>query len=109
MTFRRLLIATILSSLLITCIYGAPKKVIILTGDDLTHASGTHEFYAGGLLLKSSLENSNVKDKVACEVIHNWDGDVTALEGLVTKQRLRLPVGQEGCIRTNFHITLFGL
>ena len=63
------------------CALAAPKKVIILTNDDFNHASGTHEFYAGGLLLKDSLEKSNLKDDLSVEVINNWDGDLAKLQG----------------------------
>ena len=40
---------------------GDKKKVVFLVGDDLNHGSGTHEFYAGGLLLKDSLANWHSK------------------------------------------------
>jgi len=58
-----------------------PKKVIFLTSDDLNHASGTHEFYAGGLLLKDAFAKSNVADELVFEVINNWSGDADPLEG----------------------------
>ena len=40
------------------------KIVIFLTNDDVIHATGTHEFYAGSLLLRKSLANSEMKDKL---------------------------------------------
>ena len=51
---------------------GERKKLVILTGDDHTHACGTHEFEAGGILLKSSIEKSVLADKVECVLVHNW-------------------------------------
>ena len=53
------------------------KKLVILTGDDITHACGTHEFEAGGKLLKSSIENSVLADKVECVLVHNWPEDTS--------------------------------
>jgi len=72
------LLLTILS--LVWLSFGAPEKtekkhIIFLTGDDLNHASGTHEFYAGGMLLKDSLENSALKDLITCSVVNNWPED----------------------------------
>ncbi len=53
------------------------KKLVILTGDDITHACGTHEFEAGGILLKSSIENSVLADSVECVLVHNWPEDTS--------------------------------
>ena len=53
------------------------KKVVFLVGDDLNHASGTHEFYAGALLLKESLANSQVKDQIESIVVNNWPEDIS--------------------------------
>jgi len=55
----------------------ATKKIVFLTGDDLNHASGTHEFYAGGLLLKNALEQSEVGDSVEVTVVNNWPEDAS--------------------------------
>jgi len=49
--------------------------IIFLVGDDLNHASGTHEFYAGAMLLKHSLSHSELKDNVTCTVVNNWPDD----------------------------------
>ena len=46
-----------------------------LVGDDLRHPSGTHEFYAGAMLLKKSLATSQIKDKLSCTVVNNWPDD----------------------------------
>ena len=56
------------------------KKIVFLVGDDLTHKSGTHEFYAGGLLLKDSFEKSNYKDEVSCTVVNNWPEDLSVFD-----------------------------
>jgi hypothetical protein len=56
------------------------KKLVILTGDDLTHACGTHEFEAGGKLLKSSIEKSVLADKVECVLVHNWPEDASVFD-----------------------------
>ncbi|MDP4793683.1 MAG: hypothetical protein NWR21_04655 [Verrucomicrobiales bacterium] len=48
------------------------KHVVFLVGDDLNHASGTHEFYAGAILLKQSLANSQLKEEVTSTVVNNW-------------------------------------
>ncbi|MDC0088281.1 hypothetical protein OAI07_01935 [Akkermansiaceae bacterium] len=56
------------------------KKIVFLTGDDLNHPSGTHEFYAGALLLKKSLENSEIKDQLQIEVVNNWPEDLTVFD-----------------------------
>jgi len=53
------------------------KKIVILTGDDLKHASGTHEFEAGGKLLKASIEKSVINDRVECVLVHNWPEDTS--------------------------------
>lgn len=57
------------------------KKIIFLTGDDLRHPSGTHEFYAGALLLKKSLEHSEFKDQLQIEVVNNWPADPSVFDG----------------------------
>ena len=51
------------------------RHVVFLVGDDLRHASGTHEFYAGAMLLKKSLATSQIKDKLSCTVVNNWPDD----------------------------------
>ena len=51
------------------------RKVIFLTGDDLGHASGSHEFFAGAMLLKSSIAASQCKDQIECQVVNNWPSD----------------------------------
>ncbi|MGJ8657527.1 MAG: hypothetical protein ACSHX6_13845 [Akkermansiaceae bacterium] len=56
------------------------KKLVILTGDDLTHACGTHEFEAGGKLLKASIEKSVLADKVECVLVHNWPEDASVFD-----------------------------
>ena len=60
----------------------ATKKthVVFLVGDDLNHASGTHEFYAGGMLLKDSLAKSQLGDQITCTVVNNWPDDTTVFE-----------------------------
>lgn len=55
----------------------ASKKIVFLTGDDIRHASGTHEFYAGALLLKDSLMNAGYEGKFQCEVVNNWPKDTS--------------------------------
>lgn len=56
------------------------RKIIFLTGDDLRHASGTHEFYAGALLLQKSLNESLLKDQLEIEVVNNWPEDTSVFE-----------------------------
>ena len=53
------------------------KKLVILTGDDITHVCGTHEFEAGGILLKSSIGQSVLAGKVECVLVHNWPEDIS--------------------------------
>ena len=57
------------------------KKIIFLTGDDTRHASGTHEFYAGGLLLEKSLKASQFSEQLEIEVVNNWPDDTSVFEG----------------------------
>ena len=54
--------------------------VVFLVGDDLNHVSGTHEFYAGGMLLKESLAKSPLGDQVTCTVVNNWPDDTSVFE-----------------------------
>ena len=58
------------------------KKLIILTGDDLNHVCGTHEFNAGGKLIKSSIENSMLAEHVEVEHVHNWPDDTSVFDGV---------------------------
>jgi len=53
------------------------KKLVILTGDDLNHACGTHEFEAGGKLLKASIEESSFAEQIDCVLVHNWPEDTS--------------------------------
>lgn len=66
------------------------KKLVILTGDDITHACGTHEFEAGGILLKSSIENSVLADSVECVLVHNWPEDTSVFNNTdhTTRQKM---------------------
>ncbi|BDS05903.1 hypothetical protein NT6N_09430 [Oceaniferula spumae] len=57
------------------------KTVVFLTADDLRHSTGTHEFYAGAMLLKNSLAESELTKNVECKVINNWAGDASQLTG----------------------------
>ncbi|MDB4506592.1 ThuA domain-containing protein [Akkermansiaceae bacterium] len=57
-----------------------PKHIAFLVGDDLNHASGTHEFYAGGMLLQQSLANSNIKDQITSTVVNNWPEDTSVFD-----------------------------
>ena len=59
---------------------GSVKTVVFLTGDDRGHASGTHEFYAGAILLKKSLESGVYKGKVNCVVVNNWPKNLEVLK-----------------------------
>lgn len=60
----------------------APDKthVVFLVGDDLNHASGTHEFYAGGMLLKNSLSMSPLGDQFTSTVVNNWPADTSVFK-----------------------------
>lgn len=58
------------------------KKLIILTGDDLNHACGTHEFEAGGIILKSSVEKSILADIVDVTHVHNWPEDTSVFNNV---------------------------
>ncbi len=53
------------------------KRLVILTGDDLTHACGTHEFEAGGVIIKSSIAKSVLSDLVEVTHVHNWPEDAS--------------------------------
>ena len=46
------------------------KKIIFLTGDDLTHGSGTHEFYAGALLLQNAFNQGVFKDQLDITIVN---------------------------------------
>ena len=56
------------------------KQVVFLVGDDLRHASGTHEFYAGARLLEKSLAESQIKDQVTSTVVNNWPEDTSVFD-----------------------------
>lgn len=56
------------------------KHIVFLVGDDLKHASGTHEFYAGAMLLKDSLAKSPLANQVTTTVINNWPDDTSVFE-----------------------------
>ena len=56
------------------------KHIVFLVGDDLKHASGTHEFYAGAMLLKDSLAKSSLANQVTTTVINNWPDDTSVFE-----------------------------
>jgi len=58
------------------------KKLLILTGDDLNHACGTHEFNAGGKLLKSSIEKSQMGEHIEVVHVHNWPEDTAIFDGV---------------------------
>jgi len=58
-----------------------PKKLVILTGDDTTHACGTHEFEAGGKLIISAIGKSVLAGKVECAHVHNWPEDTSVFNG----------------------------
>ena len=82
------LLAIFISSACLVCqSYAEPntadntaKKIIFLTADDLHHVSGTHEFHAGALLLKKSIESSEIADDVSCEVYNNWPEDPSVFQ-----------------------------
>lgn len=74
------LLRTLLSCVFACFCSGAPKKVVFLTADDLKHASGTHEFEAGAILLKNSLHKAGYKDKLNISLVNNWSGDKDALK-----------------------------
>jgi len=57
------------------------KKIVFFTSDDLTHPSGTHEFEAGSILLKKSIENSQFKDEVDVVLVNNWPENAAVFEG----------------------------
>lgn len=57
------------------------KRVVFLTGDDSRHGSGSHEFYAGAMLLKHSLEQGEFGDQLVCEVVNNWPNDSSVFNG----------------------------
>lgn len=57
------------------------KKIIFLTGDDLTHGSGTHEFYAGALLLQNAFNQGVFKDQLDITIVNNWPEDTSVFEG----------------------------
>ena len=57
------------------------KKLVILTGDDLTHPSGTHEFKAGGALLKNAIAKSVLDSHIEVVHVHNWPEDTSVFEG----------------------------
>lgn len=82
---------SLLASALIVCISLAKpdspakseahiKQLIILTGDDINHASGTHEFEAGAHLLKKSLAASALKENIQTTLIHNWPEDPSVFD-----------------------------
>lgn len=56
------------------------RHVVFLVGDDLNHASGTHEFFAGAMLLKESLANSQLKETLTCTVVNNWPDDTSVFK-----------------------------
>ena len=53
------------------------NKVVILTGDDFNHSSGTHEFQAGGILIKESIAKSVLADQVEVVLVNNWPEDTS--------------------------------
>jgi len=57
------------------------KKVILLSGDDFNHKSGTHEFQAGTMLIKNSLEAAGYGDQLDIHLVHNWPEDTSVFEG----------------------------
>ena len=57
------------------------KKLVILTGDDFTHPSGTHEFKAGGALLKSAIAHSVLDPHIEVVHVHNWPEDTSVFDG----------------------------
>jgi len=56
------------------------KHVIFLTGEDLAHASGTHEFYAGAKLLEKSLSEGQFTSSIKCTVLKDWPEDTSIFE-----------------------------
>ncbi|MDB4265256.1 ThuA domain-containing protein [bacterium] len=56
------------------------KHIVFLVGDDLKHASGTHEFYAGAMLLQDSLAKGPLKDQVTTTVVNNWPEDTSVFD-----------------------------
>ncbi|MFC5051057.1 ThuA domain-containing protein [Rubritalea spongiae] len=56
------------------------KRIVFLVGDDLNHASGTHEFYAGAKLLEKSLKAGELKDHLDIEIVNNWPEDTSVFD-----------------------------
>ncbi|MDB9741696.1 hypothetical protein OAB00_02460 [Akkermansiaceae bacterium] len=56
------------------------KKIVFLTADDTRHASGTHEFQAGAILLKNSLESSVFKEQLEIQLVNNWPVDSSVFD-----------------------------
>ncbi|MGJ8673484.1 ThuA domain-containing protein [Rubritalea sp.] len=57
------------------------KRIVFLVGDDLNHASGTHEFLAGAKLLEKSLKAGEMKDQLDIEIVNNWPEDTSVFDG----------------------------